>query len=122
LALVVTITVAGALSSKIPFGLADFDSQLHMLVYGALVLVAARPGSTLRVALVVAVVATVLEAIQLWVPSRTFSLRDILMNLVGISIGALGTLAWAELRGRWSHAAQRKERRLKRQVAEDARP
>lgn len=107
LIVIVVIAMLGALWPQIPFGLADYDRELHLVIYAVIVLVASQPGrSLLRIAVTVAVIATALELAQGFVPQRNSSLRDVLSNLVGIAIGAALVGAWRAYRARRDRQAR----------------
>ena len=88
LMLLLGIALAGALRSEITFGLADYDKELHFVLYAALAVAAAQFGSGFLATLfVVFAIATALELAQLLIPDRTFSGWDTISNFAGALFG-----------------------------------
>ena len=89
LVLILGVALAGALRPEIPFGLADYDTELHFALYAALALAAAQFGwGSLATLSVVFAISTVLELAQLQIPDRTFSGWDMVSNFAGALFGA----------------------------------
>jgi hypothetical protein len=87
-------------------GLPANDERFVAFLVLSFVFTLAYPHRLLRVVLVVVVVATALEALQLVMPTRDARLHDLIVKLVGGGLGAgLGVLALRWLRPRATKAA-----------------
>jgi hypothetical protein len=82
-------------------GLPANDERFAAFLVLSLVFTLAYPHRLLRVVLIVAAVAIILEALQLVIPSRDARLHDLIVKLVGGGLGAgLGVLVLGWLRRR----------------------
>jgi len=85
----------------------DLQDALHLPAYGGLVVLLVLAWSTrfragAAAVLVITVVCTAfgaaMEAAQYFIPGRTCSLSDGLVNTLGAVLGCLGVIAWRRLR------------------------
>ncbi|WP_084802625.1 VanZ family protein [Halorientalis sp. IM1011] len=97
---------AGGLAPTGPLGLVAVDKWLHVLGYAALTLLIAYavwPSTTRWLALAGALAlgyGVVIEVVQAFVPSRSFSVADLGANVVGITLAAALLWAWHRRRER----------------------
>lgn len=98
----------GSLAASTPIHLLTFDTVLNFigfLPFGAAVAIVLRAsqGSRRRIILVTALagfaLSLTIELMQVWMPSRDSSLRDLLLNTAGAPLGGwlwIGAQAWLE--------------------------
>lgn len=80
--------------SRGPLGILRFSYWLHLISYTGLTIIVGyttahvpRPDWQLWVFVIVVGIGVLIELIQYTIPARSFSLLDILVNLVGVLIG-----------------------------------
>ena len=85
----------------------DLQDALHLPAYGGLVVLwvlawstrfRTRAGTALVITVVCTTFGAAMEAAQYFIPSRTCSLNDGLVNTLGAVLGCLGVITWRRLR------------------------
>ena len=90
---------ASALGPHFPFGLADYDWAFHICTFLFLTLVGIGFGWSIRTtATLISLIGAAIEMGQIFIPTRSATLRDIGLNFVGIALGIAVVIAWRNWR------------------------